>query len=213
MNECKKQSSSAFASSSALPSMLHCSCLTLSTLPSALFTLLCPIPSLAPRNVLSSSLLLVRLALPSALCAFRYVICLFLQCAVSCILLLCRRLFLPCPSLSCPVLSALTCSALPHHTLPYPDLPFPRPPSPILYPALPCPALHCHVLFCPALSCSAQPLALPCPVLPSAPSHIIRPRLPPSTHLPSTLLRPLPHPTTCPCLAIHHVVCYAIPLP
>ena len=95
------------------------------------------------------------------------------RCVLHC-LLLCLRLFVPCPALPYPTqpcLLALPCRALSCR-------------------ALPCPELHCTAMPCPALSCPAQPYALPCLALhcptlpclalPSAPSHTILPRLPPS---------------------------------
>ena len=85
-----------------------------SALPFTLFTLLCPAPCPAPCNALSSSFLVVRHALLSALCAVRYAICLFLQCAVSYIVFCVAFMFsyptLPCPALPC---TALSCPALP----------------------------------------------------------------------------------------------------
>ena len=82
-------------------------------------------------------------------------------------------------------------------------MPYPIPPSPILCPALSCPSLPCPAVPCPAL---------PCPALRSVTHH----SSPPSAlswHLPSTLYHPLPYPPTCRCPALHHIVCYAIPLP
>ena len=152
MNECKKQSLSAFAFSSTLPFMLLCSCVTQSALPSVSFTLLCPTPCLAPHNALPSSLLVVRPALPSALCAVRYALCIFLRCAVSCSTLSypAQPHTLPCPALPCPT---LPCPALPSPALSCLVLPYPA--------CLPCPVLSCTVLSCPVLSFPA----LHCPIL------------------------------------------------
>ena len=108
--------------------------------------------------------------------------------------------------------------ALPCHAPAYPALPCPilsRPAYALPSLALSCPALLCPVLFCPALPCPALPChALPCPALPSlrCVTHHSSPLSASPWQLPSTFFRPLPYPPTCPYPALHHIVCYAIPL-
>ena len=85
------------------------------------------------------------------------------RCVLHC-LLLCLRLFVPCPALPYPTqpcLLALPCRALSCRVLPCPELhctalpcpalPYPVPPSPMPFPALPCTALPCPALPCPSL--------------------------------------------------------------
>ena len=161
MNEYKKQSLSDYALTSAVPSTLLCPCVTQSVLPFALFTLFYPTPCLAPRKALTCSLLVVHPALPFALCAVRYVICLSLQYDVSCIVL-CITFAFSYPSPPCPTLPHIT----PCHTPFCPILSRPAPYTALSCPVVPCPVLPCPALPCSALPCPALSRTAPCPFLP-----------------------------------------------
>ena len=140
----KKQSSPAFDFSSVLPSTLLYSCVTLSAMPSAMFTLLCLSSYLVP--VLSYHILPSPIPCPA----------------------------LPFPSFPCPALPrlAVPCHAVPFPALPCPALPYRALSHVLPFSALHCPALACRALSCPtlpclALLCRAHPChVLSCPALP-----------------------------------------------
>ena len=220
MNECKKKSLSVFAFSSTRPFMLFCSCVTQSALHSVSFTLLCPTPCLAPHNALPSFLLVVRPALRSALCAVRYALCIFLRCAVSCVVFCTafdlfypalRCPALPCfPALPCPLHPDLSCLVTLRPVIPCSGLSYPAQPHTLPCPALPCPTLPCPALPSPVLPCLVLPHpTLPCPVLhyPALSCLALSCHTLPVCHALSC------HVLSCPVLSFPILPCPAIPCP